>query len=301
MRKALFGGGERRFLKIQNSFKKTHGSSFGFRRRKPWAAQTGSTRRKKPHAFFRNSPQPTLFFGFDLRKNGGAFFAGQGTVKYYLTASSNEGNGSSGSSSSSVGNVFWTSSNCGERQNWAYHEPKTSTTGAAIVPYIGNYISQQTYELNSNYLKGMSLYDWQQHACDVIATMYGMRAIDEDTSYQPEKVYDKGFVSKGTTEMSWNGTTDYGFRLTKTAGSWNTLKSTVFDEIIAGRPVIIYLKGTGTHFVTAYKLAAGTTRSGISPENVYVMDPWTSGNQTLYDVMHYGSYWTNVSNIRTFV
>ena len=65
------------FLKIQNSFKKTHGSSFAFRRRKPWAAQTGSTRRRKPPAFFRNSPQPTLFLGFDLRKNGGAFFAGR--------------------------------------------------------------------------------------------------------------------------------------------------------------------------------------------------------------------------------
>ena len=50
------------FLKIQNSFKKTHGSSFAFRRRKPWAAQTGSTRRRKPPAFFPKQPPTNIIF-----------------------------------------------------------------------------------------------------------------------------------------------------------------------------------------------------------------------------------------------
>lgn len=226
-------------------------------------------------------------------------------TKYYLTASASDGNGSSNANTTATGNVYWTSTNYGTRQHWTYHEaPASSTSTAVTIPYFGTYISQQDYNINSQYLGGLTMDEWQDTSCGVIATMYAMRMMDRDTDYMPEDVYTHGYVKYNSgVEMNFdNGTTAYGFKTDIKEGNWNAVKTIIFDEIIAGRPVIIRAKNRAGHFVTAYKLAAGTTRSGITQEDVYVLDPWTPNNDTLKKVTSYSNgIWSTIINVRSFV
>lgn len=118
----------------------------------------------------------------------------------------------------------------------------------------------------------------------------------------PEDMFRWGLAinSDGYPYATWtqNSSSPLNFEFSAAIGtnSWNTAKSTIYNQIKSGKPVMIHLNNTatgGTHFVVGYGLKAGATASNLTPSMVYVLDPWTSSNKTLQNTMNYSSNWSN--------
>ncbi len=186
----------------------------------------------------------------------------------------------------------------------------TEGGGVSSAVYVtrpsNTYINQQTYDLTG--ISGITDQAFQKRGCSAVAATMFARIIEMDSSISCEDLYDWGIwrVDDGEVYATWSqnqsSELSFNFRVNNTA-NWDTYKKEIYDEITNNRPVIIYLTGTGTHFVVAYGLKAGSSRNSLSYSQVYVLDPWDSSFTTLSKTMSFenGTRWSTVKSIRTAI
>lgn len=225
-------------------------------------------------------------------------------TRYYLTAVNCTNGTADGKSSTSPGNVYWAPESYSQSfQTWKVVPiGGGSSSGDIKIPSSKyTYISQQTYPwVNGAY--GISTGTFQQTGCAVVAQAMFSQIMQNNPNITPEDMFRWGLAinSDGYPYATWtqNSSSPLNFEFSAAIGtnSWNTAKSTIYNQIKSGKPVMIHLNNTatgGTHFVVGYGLKAGATASNLTPSMVYVLDPWTSSNKTLQNTMNYSSNWSN--------
>ena len=225
------------------------------------------------------------------------------------------------------GNVYWASpasegSLTWKKQCWEVIEVGGGTdpdpgddtlTSDVTVSFVGDpYLSQRESStwtecagiLPVNTLKGFG--------CSAVAATIVAHIMEKDNSITTRDLYDWGIWSVSEDGYPWgkrtqnaNCTLHFTYEITATAG-WSAAKKFIFDEILADRPVIIWLtNGTsnGTHFVVGYGLKRGASRDGLQYDQVMVYNPYPVDNPiipekgTLADMMKY-SLWKNFGSVR---
>ena len=235
---------------------------------------------------------------------------------YYLTAVSNANGEADEKTPTSAGNVYWAeplAENGGltSAQKWRMVEVggtsggDTGNTGNENDIVISSskytYYCQQDYPwVNGAY--GITTNNFQQTGCAAIACTMFMQIMADDSSIKPEDLFEWGVISNsgGYPWASWStvgAPVNYTF---SKVTSWSSAKSTIYNQLIIGRPVIIHLNGSngGTHYVVGCGLKAGTNASNMTYDDIYVLDPWDFEHKTLQETMNHTNKWNTFDNVR---
>ena len=235
-----------------------------------------------------------------------------GTTKngYYLTANVGSDGTKDGKSNTAAGNVFFQKYEIyGDAKDWIVNLISTTSGGdntgnendIVISSSKYTYYCQQDYPwVNGAY--GITTNDFQQTGCAAIACTMFMQIMADDPSIKPEDLFEWGVISNngGNPWASWStagAPVNYNF---SKVTSWSSAKSTIYNQLIIGRPVIIHLNGSngGTHYVVGYGLKSGTTASNMTYGDIYVLDPWEFEHKTLQETMNYTNKWSTFDSVR---
>lgn len=235
----------------------------------------------------------------------------------YLTAVNSSNGTSSGTSSTSSGNVYWSSSQVGNMSLWRFYEysgesyPSTNVTLSSDVKIpqsLYNYQSQQEYPWE-NGACGISTYNFQQTGCAVMAQVFFSQIMENDQTITPENMFQwglQGTTNDGYPNATWtqNSSSPLNFQFYQNIDSFDDAKGIIFNELLNQRPVIIHLHNpnmqNASHYVVGCGLKVGTNKSNIDEAKIYVIDPWTLNNVTLADTMT-DIKWNTYDNVRIAV
>ncbi len=242
---------------------------------------------------------------------------------YYLTAVSNANGEADEKTPTSAGNVYWAeplAENGGltSAQKWKMVEVGTTSGGdntgtgnendIVISSSKYTYYCQQDYPwVNGAY--GITTTRFQDYGCPAVAATMFMQIMANNPLIKPEDLFEWGVMGNdnGYPYALWNTSgAPVNYTFYKIADDWSSAKNHIYNQLCLGKPVIIHLheyEGTqrNGHFVLGIGMKANTTISNMTYNDIYVLDPWTSDNETLSDTMNTNPLWVNFDNVRVAV
>lgn len=243
----------------------------------------------------------------------------------YLTANQNSGGTSGGTDVNAAGNVYFYGGGLTDlSQDWLpvrldgdpTPDPDPgdgALTSDVIVTQVDDpYLSQREEDTWTGCEGILPVNTLMGFGCSAVAATIVARIMEKDNTITTRDLYDWGIWGVSTDGYPWGKWTQnancplcFTFATTATAG-WSAAKGIIFDEILADRPVVIWLNNTaasGTHFVVGYGLKRGASRDGLQYDQVMVYNPYPVDNPiipekgTLADMMKY-SLWKNFGSVR---
>ena len=149
--------------------------------------------------------------------------------------------------------------------------------------------------------------------CSIVVATMAARIMENDASITARDLYSWGVwgidPADGYPWAYWtqNSQSELSFEYDMSSDSdWESAKTTIYSEIIMGRPVIIWVKGPndGTHFVLAYGLKAGAKPSTLSYGQIVVHNPDSQLGQeteTLRETMNSLINWSQFGSVRKLI
>ena len=268
------------------------------------------------------TPSETSYLTFEVGNYSDTVrikLAGTTNNGYYLTANPGEHGERTEKSSTDVGNVYFKSTRVyDDSQEWIVH--RVGTTSGGDTGNTGNendivipsskytYYCQQDYPwVNGAY--GITTTRFQDYGCPAVAATMFMQIMANNPLIKPEDLFEWGVMGNdnGYPYALWNTSgAPVNYTFYKIADDWSSAKNHIYNQLCLGKPVIIHLheyEGTqrNGHFVLGIGMKANTTISNMTYNDIYVLDPWTSDNETLSDTMNTNPLWVNFDNVRVAV
>ena len=185
-------------------------------------------------------------------------------------------------------------------------------TSDVIVSHVGDpYLSQRESSTWTECAGILPVDTLKGFGCSAVSATIVAHIMEKDNSITTRDLYDWGVweIKDGYPYANWaqNSSCPLHFTYETTAiAGWSAAKGIIFDEILADRPVVIWLNNTavnGTHFVVGYGLKRGASRDGLQYDQVMVYNPYPVDNPiihekgTLADMMKYNR-WKNFGSVR---
>ena len=268
------------------------------------------------------APSTTSYLAFEDTDSGYIKIKLARYSNKYLTANQGNNGTSNGRTTHDAGNVYWYAGGLTDHsQEWkpvlvddggsVDPEPDSSLTHDVIISKPSNtYLSQRNDNTWTGLEKVCSLSRLKGYGCSAVSATMIARIMEKNASITTKNLYDWGVwsVSDGYPWALWtqNSSSQLHFKFSDATRVWSSAKQLIFDEIMANRPVLIWLKNdsnNGTHFVVAYGLKAGASKTNLQYNQIMVYNPDPTGavsDGTLKDMMA-NSLWKDFGSVRTAI